>query len=205
MDGQTSKSAWPNLIWLIVPSILTNLFLQRGKIDCRASSQVDIIQNYFLWKRMFRKQNVLKKGDFWYKNAIFSPFRSMLCPIWSTFSLIQCQITIFSPCWSNFSSHFLLLSPLPPIPDARMPQFVLPCPAVTGFKLQTMILDQKCKPSIHRNIKGSLPRQKTAFLGALPNKGRGREGRVNPKLIVTMKGVFFSGKAFLRKRLELVS
>ena len=123
-----------------------------------------------------------QKGYFWYKNTTFSPFRSMLCPIWSTFSLIQCQITIFSPCWSNFSSHSLLLSPLPHIPDVRMPQFVLPCPAVTGFKLQTMVLDQKCKPSIHGHFKGSLPRPKTAFFGGIAQHGEGEGGESEPQI-----------------------
>ena len=45
--------------------------------------------------------------------------------IWSIFNLIWCKNTIFSPCEWNFS-HFLTLSPLPPIPDARMPQFLPP-------------------------------------------------------------------------------
>ena len=59
-----------------------------------------------------------KKGYFWCKNIIVSPF-------WSIFNLIWCKHTIFSPCQWNFS-HFLSLSSLPPILDARMPQFLLP-------------------------------------------------------------------------------
>ena len=63
-----------------------------------------------------------------------------------------------------------------------MPQFVLPCPAVTGFKLQTMVLDQKCKPSIHGHFKGSLPRPKTAFFGGIAQHGEGEGGESEPQI-----------------------
>ena len=44
--------------------------------------------------------------------------------------------TIFSPCRWNFSSLLLYPSPLPPIPDARMPQFVLPCTKYFVFTIK---------------------------------------------------------------------
>ena len=122
-------------------------------------------------KKCFANKMSSKKRFFGgYKKTIFRPFWSMFCPIWSTFNLIQCEITIFSPCWWNFLSHFLLPSPYPQIPDARMSQFVLSCPAVTGLKLQTMVLDEKCKPSIHGYPKEAFPDKKT-FLDALASLG----------------------------------
>ena len=48
--------------------------LGSGQNNCGASSQADFIQNYFLRKCMFRKQNFRKKGIFVYKNTILSPF-----------------------------------------------------------------------------------------------------------------------------------
>ena len=58
----------------------------QGKINCGASLEPDLIQNYFLWKHMFRKQNFRKKCNFWYNNTIFSPFWSILSPILSIFN-----------------------------------------------------------------------------------------------------------------------
>ena len=51
---------------------------EQGKINCGVSSQNDFVQNYFLRKRIFRKQNFRKIPT-------FSPFWSILGPIWSLF------------------------------------------------------------------------------------------------------------------------
>ena len=53
-------------------------FQDQGKINCGVSSQADFVQNYFLQKRMFRKQTFCK-------NTTFSPFWPILGPIWSLF------------------------------------------------------------------------------------------------------------------------
>ena len=73
----------------------------QGSKNCGASSQADVIQNYFLWNRCANKVSTKK---------------TLLCKI-------------FSPCRCIVSSDFDSLSPLPPIPDARMPQFLLSCPS----------------------------------------------------------------------------
>ena len=73
----------------------------QGSKNCGASSQADVIQNYFLWNRCANKVSTKK---------------TLLCKI-------------FSPCRCIVSSDFDSLSPLPPIPDARRPQFLLSCPS----------------------------------------------------------------------------
>ena len=54
---------------------------EQGKINCGASPQADLIQNYFLWKRMFRKQNFRQnKGTFGTKTlvlALLDPFLNL--------------------------------------------------------------------------------------------------------------------------------
>ena len=93
---------------------------EQGKINCGASPQADLIQNYFLWKRMFRKQNFRQnKGTFGTKTLVLA----LLDPFLNLFK----ENFFLSTCGWNLSSHFLSLSPLPLIPDARMSQFVLPC------------------------------------------------------------------------------
>ena len=111
---------------------------------------------------------------------MFRPFWSMLCPIWSTSSLIQWEITIFSPCWWNFLSNFLLLSPCPPILDARMSQFVLSCPAVTGLKLQTMVLDESVSPPYMDILRKPSQTKKNLFFGHCPTWGGGGRGEWTP-------------------------
>ena len=67
-----------------------------GQNNCGASSQADFIQNYFLRKCMFRKQNFRKKGIFVYKNTILSPF------------LVHLSVSNFLPLWVNFFLPFPL-------------------------------------------------------------------------------------------------
>ena len=82
--------------------------IPQGTFYWRASSQADFIQNYFLWKRMFRKQNFRKKRYFWYNNTL----------LLSLFGPMQKHHVL--PLWVIFSSVFLSRSPLPAIVDARM-------------------------------------------------------------------------------------
>ena len=117
-----------------------------GKINCWVFSQADLIQNHFLRKCVFRKQN--------FRNifatttlflALFGPLYALFCPF---VALLYAKTQFLALIDWIFSSHFLLLSPLPPtqIRGCHNLCYHVHCPAVTGFKLQTMVLD-KCKPS----------------------------------------------------------
>ena len=97
----------------------------RGNINCWASSQADFIQDNFLQKLMFRKQNIHKKGIFGTKTlskAYLIHFRPYLVH----FQPYLMQKYHFSPLQWNFPSYFLSLSPLPPSSATRLLQFVLP-------------------------------------------------------------------------------
>ena len=104
----------------------------RGNINCWASSQADFIQNNFLQKLMFRKQNIHKKGIFGTKTLFkaylihIRPYLVHFRPYLVHFQPYLMQKYHFSPLQWNFPSYFLSLSPLPPSSATRLLQFVLP-------------------------------------------------------------------------------
>ena len=81
---------------------------EQGKINFGASPQADFIQNYFLWKRMFRKQNFRQnKGTFGTKTlvlALLDPFLNLFNGKKNIFSTCTCTCTT---CTSSLCRHFL--------------------------------------------------------------------------------------------------
>ena len=111
-------------------SYLHKLFhlYHQGTIIWRASSNPDFIQNYFLLKRMFDffdNRNKCRKPGF-LRGKIYTSCISMvlLDHFANKSNTFRHSLSLSL---SPISSHFLLGSPLPPIPDPRIAQLMVPC------------------------------------------------------------------------------
>ena len=107
----------------------------QGTINWRASSNPDFIQNYFLFNfdvRLFLiiAINAVNQATYIHFLHFYGSCRSF-CKQKQHFSLsISLSLSLSR---SPISSHFLLGSPLPPIPDPRIAQLMVPC-CSPGFK-----------------------------------------------------------------------
>ena len=96
----------------------------------RASSYPDFTQNYFLIKRMFDfsdNRDKCRKPRFFRGNIYTSCISMVLLDHFANKSNTFRHSLSLSLSLSPISSHFLLGSPLPPIPDPRIAQLMVPC------------------------------------------------------------------------------
>ena len=102
----------------------------QGSINCRDSSTPDFIQNDFLLKCMsdfFDNHDECRKPGFLWGNINTSCISMVLLDHFAnksnTFLSPPLSLSLSR---SPISSHFLLGSPLPPIPDSRIVQLMVP-------------------------------------------------------------------------------
>ena len=74
---------WKSKRLIITPAYIKTMVLwtiekcegdSQGSRNCGASSQADLIQNHFLQKHRFHKENFRKRMHFWWKTLFLAPF-----------------------------------------------------------------------------------------------------------------------------------
>ena len=120
------NSGWHKLCTWPIGRLFTKRWLASDKINCRACSQADSIQNNFLRKQMFCKKKV---WYFWDQNTNISHFWSIWGPIRSIFNL-KCKALFLA----------LVGAILPPISSLGLhfPPFRMPGYSYSHYKLLSL-------------------------------------------------------------------